>query len=192
MGSKFGVRKIAITAALGAVIVALSLSGLDYIPWITGVSLSILQVPVIVGAVIEGPLVGSLVGAIFGITSMIQAVIKPTRGPIDMLFVNPLVSVLPRLCIGLAAWLIFRLFRGKLRPLAAGAAGLVGSLVNTVLVLGALVIGGGIAFPVAAAIAVSNGLLEAAACALLVVGIVSAWKGVEGQLGKARLAAEED
>ncbi|MCK7483960.1 MAG: hypothetical protein M0C28_48480 [Candidatus Moduliflexus flocculans] len=44
---------------------------------------------------------------------------------------------------------------------------------------------------VLAGIAVSNGLVEAAAAAVFTAAIVSAWKGVEGASGKARLAREE-
>ncbi len=191
MGSRFGVRKIVVTGALGAVVVALSLTQLGYIPWISGASLSVLQVPVIIGAVIEGPVVGILVGAIFGATSMVQAVINPAKGPIDVFFVNPFISVLPRLLIGLLAWLAFRLFRGRLRPAAAAAAGIVGSLTNTVFVLGALVLAGAIPASVAGAVLVANGLVEAGVAAILTAAIVAAWGGVEGRRGKARLADEE-
>ena len=38
---------------------------------------------------------------------------------------------------------------------------------------------------------VSNGLIEAAASAILTAGIVAAWKGVEERPGKSRLADEE-
>lgn len=191
MAGKFGVRQIVVAGALGAVTVALSVAGIGYIPWFSGASLSVLQVPTIVGAVVEGPVVGILVGAIFGVTSLVQSAINPAKGAIDIFFVNPLISVLPRILIGLVAWLVYRLFRGKLRPLAAAAAGLAGSLANTVFVLGALVLAGAIPLAVASAVAASNGLVEAAACAVLVAGIVSAWKGVEGRSGRARLADEE-
>ena len=109
-----------VTGALGAVAVTLSVSGLGYIPWFAGASLSVLAIPAIVGAVIEGPVVGVLVGAIFGLTSLVQAAVNPAKGPLDVFFVNPLISVLPRLFIGLAAWAVFRLFKAKFR--AAGAA----------------------------------------------------------------------
>jgi uncharacterized membrane protein len=185
------VRKIVITGALAAVAIALSVTQLGYIPWVSGASLSILQVPAIVGAVIEGPIVGLLVGAVFGATSLVQAAINPAKGPIDVFFVNPLISVLPRIFIGLAAWAIFRLFRGRLAPAAAAAAGIAGSLTNTILVLAALVLAGAIPLAIAGAVFVANGLVEAAVCALLTAGIVAAWKGVEGRAGKARLADEE-
>ncbi len=192
MAKGLSVKKIVVTGALGAVAVALSLTGLGYIPWFSGASLSVLQVPVIVGAILEGPVVGALVGAIFGITSMVQAVINPAKGPVDVFFVNPLISVLPRILIGLAAWAAFALFRGKLRGLSSIVAGVVGSLTNTALVLGALVLAGAIPLALAGTIFVANGLIEAGVAAVLSLAIVAAWRGVEGRGGKARLADEQD
>jgi len=190
MGKGFSVRKIVVTGALGAVAVALSVSGLGYIPWFAGASLSVLAIPAIVGAVIEGPVVGILVGAIFGLTSLVQAAVNPAKGPLDVFFVNPLISVLPRLFIGLAAWAAFRLFKAKFRAAGAAVAGIVGALTNTVLVLGALVVAGAIPLALAGTVFVSNGLIEAAASAILTAGIVAAWKGVEERPGKSRLADE--
>lgn len=192
MAKGLSVRKIVVTGALGAVAVALSLTQLGYIPWFSGASLSVLQVPAIVGAVLEGPVVGVLVGGIFGITSLVQAAINPAKGPVDVFFVNPLISVLPRLLIGLAAWAVFALFRGRLRGLASALAGVVGSLANTIFVLGALVLAGAIPLAVAGTVFVANGLIEAAVAAILTTAIVAAWKGVEGRGGKARLAGEKD
>ena len=190
MGKGFSVRKIVVTGALGAVAVALSVSGLGYIPWFAGASLSVLAIPAIVGAVIEGPVVGILVGTIFGLTSLVQAAVNPAKGPLDVFFVNPLISVLPRLFIGLAAWAAFRLFKAKFRAAGAAVAGIVGALTNTVLVLGALVVAGAIPLALAGTVFVSNGLIEAAASAILTAGIVAAWKGVEERPGKSRLADE--
>ena len=66
-----------------------------------------MHMPVIIGAILEGPVVGALIGLIFGVFSMIQAAVAP-NGPIDAWFTNPLLSVLPRLFIGPVAWLVWR------------------------------------------------------------------------------------
>jgi len=194
------VRKIVTAGALGAVSVVMAITPLGYLPWFGGISITIMHIPVIVAAVLEGPVVGTVVGLIFGVTSLVRAAVAPLT-PLDPIFTNPLVSVLPRLLIGVAAWGVFRLFRGKLMPIAAGAAGAVGSIVNTVLVLGMLWLTS--AQPLAAAlgmetaavpgmlvgVALSNGLLEAAAAAIFTSAVVSAWRGIESG-GKARLASE--
>lgn len=191
MASRFGVRKIVITGALGAVAVVLSVLNLGFILVNPQVTITFLHVFAIIGAVVEGPVVGALVGGIFGVTSLVQAAINPAKGPIDAFFTNPLVSVLPRLCIGLAAWLAFKAFRGKFSPVASFAAGIAGSLTNSVLVLGALVLAGAIPLALAGTVLVSNGLIEAAAGGLVTMAVVAAWKGVEKAGGKARLADEE-
>ncbi len=183
------VRKAVVAGALGAVSIALFLTPFGYIPWIAGASLTVMHVPAILGAVLEGPVVGMIVGAIFGATSLVKAATAP-QGPIDVFFTNPLVSILPRVAVGLVAWLVFRAFRGRLAGLAAAAAGAVGSLANTVLVLGFLVLFGALPLAVAASVFVANGLVEAVAAAVLTLGVVAAWRGVGGK-GKARLADED-
>jgi uncharacterized membrane protein len=92
---------------------------------------TIMHVPAIIGAVLEGPVVGVLAGGIFGIFSMLQ----DTTG----LFNNPVVSVLPRLLIGLTSWLTFRSLVKINIDMAAAVSGVVGTLTNTILVVGALV-----------------------------------------------------
>jgi uncharacterized membrane protein len=190
MAEKSKVRKIVVAGALGALSIALFLTPFGYIPWLAGASLTVMHIPAIIGAVLEGPVVGTIVGGIFGVSALITAATAP-KGPIDVFFVNPLISVLPRLFVGLIAWLVYRAFRGRFTAVAAAAAGIAGSLTNTVLVLGALVLFGAIPPAVAATVAVSNGLLEAALAAVLTLGVVAAWKGIESRTGKARLAKEE-
>lgn len=127
-------RKIVITGVLGAIAVLLGLTRLGFIPWVSGASLTIMHVPVIIGAVLEGPIVGLGIGLIFGIFSLIQAAVAPT-GPADVWFTNPLLSVLPRLFIGPVAWLVWQSLR-KWTVAALILAGIAGSLTNTILVLG--------------------------------------------------------
>jgi uncharacterized membrane protein len=190
MASKINVRKIVVTGALGALSIALFLTPFGYIPWLAGASLTVMHIPAIIGAVLEGPVVGAIVGGIFGITALVKAATAP-QGPIDVFFVNPLISVLPRLLVGLAAWAVFKAFRGKLTAVAAATAGVVGSLTNSVFVLGALVVFGAIPAAVAGAVFVANSLIEAVGGAVLTMGVVAAWKGIESRSGKARLADEE-
>ncbi len=128
------VRTIVITAVLAALSIVFAITPLGYIPWFGGISITIMHIPVILAAIIEGPVAGSVVGLVFGITSLIKAATAPT-GPVDVLFTNPLVSVLPRLLIGIMAWLVFAAFRGKLKLVAAGFAAFAGTVTNTVFVL---------------------------------------------------------
>jgi len=66
-------RKIVITGVLGAIAVLLGLTRLGFIPWISGASLTIMHIPAIIGAILEGPIVGLGIGLIFGIFSEIKA-----------------------------------------------------------------------------------------------------------------------
>ena len=109
-------RNIAIAGVLSAVAVLLAVTRLGFIPFVAGVSITVMHVPVIIGAVVAGPGVGTLIGLIFGLSSMILASVAPS-GPGDAFFTDPLVSVVPRLFIGLAAWGAYRLTqRAGLRP----------------------------------------------------------------------------
>lgn len=134
-------RRIVVAGVLGAIAIVLGVTQLGFIP-VPNVSgnATIMHVPAIIGAVLEGPIVGVLAGGIFGIFSMLQ----DTTG----LFTNPLVSVLPRLLIGLFAWLAYRSLAGRNTDLAAAVAGVVGTLTNTIFVVGALLLFGLIPFAV--------------------------------------------
>jgi len=170
-------RKVVITGVLGAISVLLGWTHWGFIPWFGGASLTIMHVPVIIGAVLEGPWVGMAIGLIFGLFSMLQAAIAPT-GPIDTVFTNPLIAVVPRLFIGPVAWLVWRSLQ---RWPAVGliAAGIAGSLTNTILVLGMLGVFGILPWPVVGAVAVANGIPEAAVSAVLTLAVVSAWRRIE-------------
>lgn len=99
-------KKLAIIGALGALTVLfglLPIIGYIRLPW--GLAITLLHIPTILGALIAGPLAGTCIGVIFGLTSLYQA--SQSAGGLDLLFVNPLISVLPRMMLGLAAALLF-------------------------------------------------------------------------------------
>jgi hypothetical protein len=120
-------RTIVVSGLLAAIQILLGLTGLGFIPLPTGVNATILHIPAIVAGVLQGPVAGVAVGLIFGLFSFLRAT--------NPAFADPLVAILPRLFPGLVAWLVFRaLYRTSL-PVAAAAAGVLGTLTNTVLVL---------------------------------------------------------
>ncbi len=165
-------RKLVITGALGAISILLGWTHWGFIPWISGASLTIMHVPVIIGAVLEGPLVGLTIGLIFGMFSLVQAAIAPT-GPADVWFTNPLLSILPRLFIGPIAWLVWMALR-RLPVVGLIAAGIAGSLTNTLLVLGMIALLGFLPWQAILPIIVANGLPEAAVSAILTLAVVGA------------------
>jgi uncharacterized membrane protein len=125
-----------------------------------------MHVPAILGGALEGPVVGTIVGGIFGIFSFIQAEVP--------FFRDPLVSILPRLFIGVVAWAVFASLRNVSLDLAAAAAGVLGSLTNTVGVLGMAVLLGYL--PLAAVVpilpqAVAEAILAAVVTVVVVRGV---------------------
>jgi len=166
------VRRIVITAILSAISMLLGLTRLGYIPVpnLAG-NATIMHVPVIIGAVLEGPVVGTLVGLIFGLTSMLQG-----GGTI---FADPLVSVLPRLFIGVAAYYSYVAVRGQSEYVAVIVSSIVGTLTNTILVVGMLVVRG---YLPAAAIPtlIPQVIAEVIIAAIVTVAIVTAWKNIDG------------
>ncbi|MGQ9626727.1 MAG: ECF transporter S component [Anaerolineae bacterium] len=182
---RLSARQIAVAGLMGAVAILLGATRLGFIPWFAGIALTVMHVPIIIGAVLEGPAVGVIIGAIFGIFSLVWANVAPT-GPGDIFFQDPFVAVLPRLFIGIVAWLAYRAFSFS-QVGALIAAGISGSLTNTVLVLGAIGLRGYAPWPLLLPVAVSNGLPEAGVAAFITVAVVAAWKHIEIGRGGARL-----
>ena len=172
------IRKIVIAGVMSAIAIFLGATRLGFIPWVSGASLTIMHVPVIIGTVLAGPVVGLVVGLLFGVSSLIQAAIAPI-GPMDTVFVNPLFSVLPRLLIGPVAWLVYRVLKKPSEILALIAAGVAGGLTNTVLVLGMFGLYGLAPWKILGGIAFANGLPEAVAAAIITLVVVAAWQRIE-------------
>lgn len=173
MKSVQNTRKIVTTGLMAAITVVLGWTHWGFIPWVGGASLTIMQVPAVIAAVLAGPVSGVVVGLIFGLFSMFQAAVAPA-GPADVWFTNPLVAVLPRLFIGPLAWLGYQALK-RWRVAALIVAGLLGSLTNTVLVLGVLGLLGLLPWEALVGIAVANGLPEMAMSALITLAVAAAY-----------------
>jgi uncharacterized membrane protein len=177
---KLTVRQIVISGLMGAISILLGVTRLGFIgpfPPLIMVSATILHIPAILGGVLEGPVVGLIVGLIFGAFSWLQA---PTeQPPVNLWFSNPLVSVLPRLFIGVTSAYVYRALRKQNEFLALGAAGLVGTLTNTMLVIGMIIVLRYIPAQVIVPAVIPNSIAEIIAAVIIVVAVVAAWKGIE-------------
>jgi uncharacterized membrane protein len=123
-------REIVIAGVIGGVALFLGATRLGFIPVpipFIG-NATVMHIPAILGGAMEGPVVGLLTGAIFGIFSFLYADVP--------IFKDPIVAILPRLLIGVVAWAVFVSLRRWSVDLASVAAGLLGSLTNSVGVLG--------------------------------------------------------
>ncbi|MCK9478867.1 MAG: ECF transporter S component [Firmicutes bacterium] len=181
------VRKIAVIGMLTALIIVLGATGLGImrLPGLS-IGITILHIPVIVGAILEGPLVGAFTGLLFGAWSILDKVLRPS--PTGFVFFNPLVSVLPRILIGIVAYYSYILFKKRrFESFGIAIGAILATLTNTVGVLGMIYLlfaerymqiieqpaSNALAF--FAAVAVKNGVPEAIASAILtpiiIVGI---------------------
>ncbi|MDY5211288.1 ECF transporter S component [Intestinibacter sp.] len=133
---RLNVRKMTVIGVLSAISIMMSmLPFIGYIP-IGPTKATIMHIPVIIGAIIEGPVVGATIGLIFGLTSLWNAMTQPTITSI--FFLNPLVSILPRVLIGVVAYYVYQgIYKISKKVYVSGfMAGLIGSLANTAGVLG--------------------------------------------------------
>ncbi|MDR2783847.1 MAG: ECF transporter S component [Treponema sp.] len=195
------VKSIAVTGVLSALVIALGTTGLGFIVFPFGAAITILQVPVIIGAILEGPFAGFFIGLLFGVFSVVQSALMAAT-PIDMAFVtHPYIAIVPRILIGPVAWLFYALISGQLKkpavkPAAVNplpesaaiiAAAILGSLVNTGLVLSWFGIVRIFPWEAIIPVAIANGGLEAAGSAILVFLVVSVWKRIPRGSGKSRI-----
>lgn len=111
------------------------------------ISITILHIPVIIGAILMGPTYGGILGGAFGVLSMIKATFF-AASPADLLF-SPFASgapvqsavmcMVPRILLGVAAALLYQLLRQVTKDIAAMAVScILATLLHSVMVLGAM------------------------------------------------------
>lgn len=173
-------------AILSAILLLLEVTGLGYIR-IPAISMTIMQVPVIIGALVLGPAAGAILGTVFGLTSFAQAFGKDPLGAI-LLSLNPaglfVTTVLTRALMGWLCGLIFLLLKKTAlkESLRLVLASLSGALLNTLLFMTAFILfffsapsvqeiasGLGTGSPLLFAVLLVGvqGLIEAVVCTLL-------------------------
>lgn len=103
-------RKLVIASMLGAVTIVLGLTPLGFIP-LGLLNATTMHIPVIIAAILEGPIVGAAVGLIFGVSSMVKAFTMPM--PTSFVFWNPLIAIVPRVLIGIVSYYIYAGLKNK-------------------------------------------------------------------------------
>ena len=146
---KKGTRWMVSVALMAAIIIVLANTPLGMIQ-LPIIKATTVHIPVIIGAILFGPLAGAILGGVFGICSLISNTMAPTllsfafspflasnlAGVLKALWI----SVGCRILIGVVAgwlWILFR--KIKLNTYVALAiTGFAGSMVNTIMVMGSI------------------------------------------------------
>ena len=89
-----------------------------YIP-VGPLNLTTIHVTVIIAAIVLGPRDGAIIGGVWGLITFIRAYVWPTSPLATIVFVNPLVSVVPRILIGVVAGYAFIFLRNKIKKVPA-------------------------------------------------------------------------
>ncbi|MBM7624045.1 ECF transporter S component [Sporohalobacter salinus] len=156
-------QKITLVGILGAVTVILGMTPLGFVPVPTPAgSATIMHVPVIIGAILEGPVVGGLVGFVFGVFSFLRAG--------NPFVADPLIGILPRIFIGILAGYSYKLINKE--SVAVGLAAAFGTLTNTIGVLGLAVWRGYLPLAAAIGIGFTHGLPEIVVAIIITILLV--------------------
>ncbi len=181
-------KRIAYLGVLIAVIVVLAAVPQIGFIQIPPLSLTIVHIPVIIGAIALKGNAGIILSLAFGIASW--AVASSRGAATDLLFMNPLVSVLPRVIFGIVlTGLVNIMDKIKMKDsLKNGVIALVGSLVHSLIVLFALMVSIGLSSNnlfsldnwglLLGAFFALNVIGEAIASVILTVPVVKALKSV--------------
>lgn len=191
--AKFSTKYLVELALLVAIVLLMAFTPIGYlkIPFTPGLEITLIVIPVAVGAVTMGPTAGAILGAVFGITSFIQCFGGSAFGTI-LLGVDPmftfLVCVPTRILVGWLTGLIYQGLRKTALPsgVSVTIANLCCPLLNTTLFMGTLVtlfaetmraqFGMTKVIPFIATFVGINGVVEAAASFVIGAAVSSALK----------------
>lgn len=190
---KNSVRTLTQLGVLTAILIVMAFTPLGYIR--TGaLSITLLHLPVIVGAVLIGPMGGMVLGAVFGLTSLFQCFGMEPFGTM-LMSINPVATVItclvPRVLFGLLAAVLYRVFSAKTGKLGCALTGLVATLCHTLMFMASLCIffyrtefiqgiaaslGASNVFAFVVALVGVNGLLEMALAAVVTAALIPVLK----------------
>ena len=128
------IKKIAFTGIIIGLIIVMSFTMLGFIPMASGASITLVHIPVLIGAMVLGKKYGTVLGLIFGICSLILAFMNvATNAP----FTNPIVSILPRIAFGFLVCPLYNMFKKLIKnDIASTAVTMcVATFIHTIIVL---------------------------------------------------------
>ena len=127
------IRELTIIGLLAGITIALGLSGYGIIP-LGPLNVTTLHVPTLIGAIVEGPKVGGFVGFIFGCYSLWQNITAPNI--LSPLFINPIISVLPRVLFPILAYLVYLVLWKVPQGPRIIVTAFMGTIFHTIMVMG--------------------------------------------------------
>ena len=156
---KISTRKITVAAILGALVIVMGITNLGMIPIPTMAGrATIMHIPVILGSLLEGPLVGALTGLIFGVYSFLT--------PSGAIPADPIVRILPRILIGITTYYTYKVLI-RLPRVSVIVASIVGTLTNTIGFLGLAIVMGYLPIQTVIPI-IPQAIIELILCAVLI------------------------
>ena len=164
MKKGLSIRMMALAGILGAFSVVLGMTPIGFIPlpFFPGVNATTMHIPVIIGGILGGPVVGFFIGLIFGVSSFMRAT--------NPFFLDPLVSILPRLLIGVSSYYTYKYTKNSVLT------SIVGTATNTGGVLGMLYLRGYLPAVAVLGLASTNGLAEVVISSIIVYSVIKASK----------------
>lgn len=150
------IRWMVSVALMAAIVIVLANTPLGMIQ-LPIIKATTVHIPVIIGAILLGPLAGGILGAVFGVCSLISNTMAPTLlsfafspfmsttgllGAVKAIWI----SIGCRILIGIAAgwlWILFKKLKMNKKlyqVIALAITGFVGSMVNTITVMGSIYI----------------------------------------------------
>ena len=136
--SRKDTRWMVSVALMAAIVILLANTPLGMIQ-LPIIKATTVHIPVIIGAVLLGPLAGAILGGVFGVCSMISNTVAPTllSFAFSPFLAEDLIGALKTLWIAVGCRVLIRKLR--LSPwIALPVTGFVGSLTNTVFVMGSI------------------------------------------------------
>ena len=143
-GQTLSAKDLTTTGMMIAIILLMSFTPLGYLRT-AGLEVSLITIPVAIGAMIIGPKAGLLLGTVFGLTSFYQCFGMSPFGA-ALLGINPFSTFI--LCVptrALVGWLTGVIFKGiekldRSKTVCYFIGGLIAALLNTILFMGALIL----------------------------------------------------
>lgn len=155
MSNRKEIMTLILTSLFSAIIIIMAFTPLGYIP-LGVINATIIQIPVILGALFCGPKQGAFLGFLFGITSFLKNTILPSTlsafvfspvlaadmfGAKGVLF-STFICFVPRVLVGILPYFIYKGMKtvSKWKSANFAVAGVMGAFTNTFLVMSSIYI----------------------------------------------------